>query len=682
MKFSFSLLRQLVPGIKNKKEIIEKLNLITCEAADAGGNAIEGMIPANRFSDLASHQGMAQEIAAITGRALKKTKKEIRIQKASRPRGAGSLVIKNEEPELCPRYAALVIEGVRVAPSPKWLKDILRECGVRAINNIVDIMNYVMLETGQPLHAFDYEKIAHAHAQKGKETNKKEIVVRRAKHGEKITTLEGISYELGSTTLVIADSMHALAIAGIKGGTRAEVSSTTKKIVIEAANFEGSAIYETARALKLVTDASTRFSHQISGELVQEGLARAVVMIKEIAGGSAQELHESRKKASSKKIFEIESGEWNARLGISLDIKRVKNILTSLGFEVKIPATKLTRYPITRLHIEVPAVRMDIETHEDVIEEIGRGFGLNAIPPKAPRVHITPAAQEDMVAIKDKTREILKTFGASEIYNYSFMARPARTHEGEKMSKIIELQNPITEDKKYLRADIGTLLVKNLASNLRFFATVKIFEIGAVFMGKEETIQETVMLGIAYASRQKETQELFLEIKGMVDAFFKKMGLVEYLIVEDEDIQKSGNLELRHTMRIESGGEIVGRIGVIPPQFIENTAGVLVEINLEKLTQNIEGEHEHKPIAKYPSVMRDISVLVREGVKIGDIMQAIQLVDRVYIEDVDLIDEYRESLTFRIVFQAEDRTLTDQEVNEKMKKIVSTLQSKFHAQIR
>lgn len=668
MKFSLSLLQSLVPGI-TKKEIIETLNLVTCEAEDAGERTIDISIPANRFSDLASHRGIAQEIAAGTGRARAK---KISEKPFAPTRTKKAFSIKIEEPKKATRYAGAYMTGVKVGPSPKWLKDILYEAGIRSINNVVDIMNYVMIEGGQPLHAFDYDKLTKTGT---KGNSQATIVVRCARKGEKIATLDEKHYTLDESMLVIADVSHALAIAGIKGGVHAEVHNATRAIIIEAAHFEGSGIYETSRALQLVTDASMRFAHQISPALVEPGIMRAIGLIQEFAKGELQELQLQGGKKELPKVMEIEADEWNKALGVELDAPKAQKLLTALGYTVKVPAKKISRYPITRLRIEVPVVRTDIETHEDIIEEIARLYGLNAIKPQAPRVHLMPGGEENAIIVKDKAREIIKGFGIDEVYNYSFVGKGGRTDH------MAELQNPIAEDKQYLRANLGAMLMNNIKNNLRFMDEIKLFEIGNVWKKGEKGIEEYAHIGIVRASRNQEKKELFLEVKGIADAWLKKMGLAQFTIVEGAGMPEP-HLEPHHAMRIESGATVLGTLGLIEPGSIENTAGALIEIDLSTLETLLEERHEYKPLSKYPSIMRDISILIAPPEKIGDIIQAIQDTDPEYIERVDLIDEYRESVTFRIVFQADNRTLTDQEVNGTMKRITETLQSRFKAQIR
>jgi phenylalanyl-tRNA synthetase beta chain len=713
MKFSFTLLKKLVPAVKNKKDLINKLNLHFFEAEDAAGDVLDVSIPPNRFSDAASHFGIGREIAAILGVRYK----EVLLPKYKEAR-LPKIKIVVEDKNLCPRYTAQYFENIKIGPSPKWMQKILIDCGLRPINNVVDIMNYAMLETGQPLHAFDYDKI----------TN---IVVRRAKKGEKITTLEDKTYELNENILVIATSESlrqsassprqsaALAIAGIKGGKKAEVDKNTKRIVVEAANFNGVNIYKSSKTLKLSTDASLRFSHNISPELTIIGINRANKLLQEVIGAkTTRPVIDVNYTQPRKKIIKFNLEKFNKFIGTDLDIRTCQKYLQRLGFKITPIPRGLDQRALRRsladqpesatgprksalsphksaLLVEVPPLRRDIEIFEDLTEEIIRLYGFNRLKSISPHLHLHPSGFEDRIVLKDKIRKVLAAAGLSEVYNYSFISESDLTFGSGWKDEVIELENPISNQLKYLRPSLAPYLVKNINSNFRFFDEVRIFEIGKIFY----RISEKLTLGIALAS--KKDKQVFFELKGIIEQLFKKVGLVSYLMPEpgEEDWIKvftNNFLISGEILKIESDGETIGYLGRINKELVSNYEGVLVEIDLDALLKLVEEEHEYLPLPKYPSVMRDISILIAPTIRVAEIMQAIQEVDLKYIEDVDLIDEYdlqesekrkveskkTRSLTFRIIFQAEDRTLTDKEVNKEMEKITKMLKSKFRAIIR
>ncbi len=679
MKFSFSLIKKLIPGARTKKEVVKELNLHSFETDDLRGDVLDASIPPNRFSDVASHWGMAKEISAIYGKNLLIKNLEFRIKNSNSVKAPFKVLVQDKT--LCPRYAGQYFDNIKISPSPKWLQKILIDCGLRPINNVVDIMNYAMLEIGQPLHAFDYDKLATSdpaaeQVRYGAGKRQVTIIVRRAKKKEKITTLDDKTYELNENVLVIADSKGPLAIGGIKGGKKAEVGKNTKKIIVEAANFNGANIYKSSKLLKLSTDASLRFSHNISPELVLLGLNRAAQLLKEITKANPGRLVDINFTKPRRKIIKFDLERFNKFIGINLDIQTVQKYLQNLGFTI-------IQDKIHSFLVEAPALRSDIETFEDLAEEVIRLYGYNRLKSSPPHIHLTPSGFEDQIILKDKIRKILIGAGLSEVSNYSFIGENDLFLSWK--DEVFELENPISNQYNYLRPSLAPHLIKNINNNFRFFDEVRIFEIGKIFFkNKRREFNEKIFLGLALASKNK--KESIFELKGVIKELFGKIGLVDYLMPELGKKDFSNNyLRQGEILKIEAGGLIIGYLGRINKELIKGD-GALAEIDLNELLKQVVEEHEYRPLAKYPSVMRDISMLVDRSVRVGEIMQAIQEVDLKYIEDVDLIDEYdfeqQRSLTFRIIFQAENRTLTDEEVNKEMNKITKVLQSRFKAKIR
>ncbi len=670
MKFSFPLIKKLVPAIKDKKDLITKLNFYSLEAADAGVNTLDISIPPNRFSDAASHWGIAREISAILGRNF-----QFPIP-SQFPKKINKLpfVVLVQDKKLCPRYSAQYFDNIKIAPSPEWIKKVLLDCGLRPINNVVDIMNCAMLETGQPLHAFDYDKLSQS------ANRQAQIIVRRAKKGEKIITLDDKAYQLDENILIIADSKNPLAIAGIKGGKHAEVDKNTKRIVVESANFNGVNIYKASKILKLSTDASLRFSHSISSELTAIGLSRVAQLLSEIAGAKAGQIIDVNFIKPRKRIIKFDLDKFNKFIGLNLDIKSCQKYLELLGFKISRPSS-IVRNSSSFL-VEAPAVRCDIEVFEDLAEEVIRLYGYNRLKSLPPHIHLVPSGFEDQIVLKDKTRKILIGVGLNEVSNYAFIGEADLAFGKNWKNEVIELANPISNQFNYLRPSLAVGLLKNVESNFRFFDEVKIFEIGKVFFKREKNkLAEKLILGIAVASKNK--KQAFFELKGIIKEFFGKIGLADYLMPE---MDKGDNfLQPGEILKIESGKAVIGYLGGVNKNFVKGYAA-LAEIDLGELLELVSEEREYRPLPKYPSVMRDVSILVDSTERVGEIAQAIQEADLNYIEDVDLIDEYefesKRSLTFRIIFQAENRTLTDKEVNREMEKVVKILKSRFGAEIR
>ncbi len=670
MKFSFVLIKKLVPAIKDKKDLITKLNFYSFEAIDAGANTLDISIPPNRFSDAASHWGITREISAILGRNFQFPIPAQFSRKASK----SSFGVSIQDKKLCPRYSAQYFDNIKIASSPEWIKKVLLDCGLRPINNVVDIMNYAMLETGQPLHAFDYDKLSQS------VNRQAQIIVRRAKKGEKITTLDDKTYQLDENILIIADSKNPLAIAGIKGGKHAEVDKNTKRIVVESANFNGVNIYKASKILKLSTDASLRFSHSISPELTAIGLNRAAQLLYEIAGAKAGQFIDVNFIKPRKKIIRFDLDKFNKFIGLNLDIKNCQKYLELLGLKISRPST-IIRSSSSFL-VEVPAVRCDVEVFEDLAEEIIRLYGYDRLKSLPPHIHLILSGFEDQIVLKDKVRKLLIGAGLDEVSNYTFIGETDLAFGKNWKNEVVELANPISSQFNHLRPSLAVGLLKNIESNFRFFDEVKIFEIGKVFFkGEKNKLAEKLILGIVVASKNK--KQAFFELKGIIKEFFSKIGLADYLMPEMNN--NSNFLQSNEVLKIESNEITIGYLGGVNKNFVKGYAA-LAEIDLGELLKLVSEEHEYRPLPKYPSVMRDVSILVESRARVGEIMQAIQEANLDYIEDVDLVDEYefesKRSLTLRIIFQAENRTLTDQEVNREMEKIIEIIKSRFRAEIR
>ncbi len=665
MKFSYSLLKQLAPKIPSKEALIEKLNFHAFEAEDIpavqGGvsDMLEISIPANRYSDASSHWGIARIAAALFGGSVTD------LSAGRDPK----VELKNTAPEIkisakktCNRYIGRYIEVPAVKSSPEWLRNILLACGQRPINSVVDVMNYVMLEVGQPLHAFDANLV------------KGPIEVRMAQEGETIRTIDGADHKLNSNHLVIADSQGPLAIAGVKGGKRAEVTQDTRKIIVEAASFDGPSIYKTSRDLNLFTDASGRFSHGLSPMLAEVAMKRATVLLKDEAKAKIGDITDVNYAKFAKRLLKFDIKRFNQLTGLELEEKNALGYLKKLGFK------------ITGRFVEIPAWRMDVSIFEDLVEEVVNLYGYQKLESKAPHVPIKAAHKEDQVVLKDKLRDVLSGFGLSEVYNYTFLSRQDLTKYADpKWFGAPALLNPVSADFQYLRPNLTVSLVKNINDNFRFFNSVKIFEVGKVFSERDSELKEEMRLGVALGSK---SENPILELKGLMDEVLKSVGLVDFFFRElDWELKY---LEQEKSLRIEVNHEVLGYIGI--PKGAHNMA--VAEVYMEKLLKLVEEEKEYEPLSKYPSVDRDISLLVNQETRVDKLMEAMENAAPQFLDDVDLIDYYdpsvenkntkkdHKSLTFRLVFQADDHTLTDEEVNAEMVKITSVLQDKFGAEIR
>ncbi|MDD5032517.1 MAG: phenylalanine--tRNA ligase subunit beta [Candidatus Pacebacteria bacterium] len=588
----------------------------------------------NRVADCASHLGIAREISVFTETALSAA--------GSKPKTNSQLntndyvALEVEKPDLCPRYIALLVKGVKVGQSPEWLQERLSSAGQKSINNIVDAANYIMLETGQPLHAFDLAKIG-----------KRKIVVRAAKEKEKIMTLDGKLVEVSLADLVIADGDgEALAIAGIKGGKKAEITEDTKDIIIEAATFNPVAIRKTSRRINLKTDASLRFEHGLSlflPEMIMDKIAR---LVQEIAGGevAANTIDFCPVKPEKTRII-LNEKDTSKILGIEIEIKKMSAILEKLGFKVEEAGEGvLAVYP--------PNERTDMNIKEDLIEEIGRIYGYENITAKLPEeIKIKPEINEEY-AYSNWIRGILADAGFSEVYNYSFWK------EGK-----IEVENPKSPYTKYLKTFLRPRLVMNIEENFKNFETVRLFEIGKVFSPREDT-----HVAIAIADK-----------KGKIDIKAELKGIAEKLFIDNAEIYMEENV------RFDS--RQAKQVFEIDLKLIIDAAKER-GINPEKHPGFETEGFEYKPFSRYPAIVRDVSLFVPSDAHIEEVADKIENTGGELLMDTDLFDEYappgedKKSLAFRLVFQSFDKTLKDEEVNAIMEKIIKALESNENWEVR
>lgn len=659
MKFSYALIKKFVPGVPSKKELVTLFNLRALEAEEADPGVIDVSFTPNRY-DAASHWGIARETAAIFRTKLEIPK--IRLKYTKKKEKAVSVKIKDLA--LCPRYNARVFElPKRVKASPKWMQKVLIDCGMRPINPVVDIMNYVMLEVGQPLHAFDWEKLA-------KQNGVPSIIVRPAHEGEKMTTLDGHEYMLDPSVLLITDPQGPLAIAGIKGGKRAEATEKTRRIVVESASFDYVSIQKTSLHLRLSTDASVRFAHNISSLLTEDGMDRAHELLEEILDARMIDGADVYRKVPGKTIIAFDVERFNALIGVTLSRKEIVESLRLLDFKV-VPGPKKIKQKKDDpnvFFVEVPRYRTGIELFEDVAEEAIRIYGYEAVHPTPPFVGLQAPEVEPRIRLSDQLRTIGTSLGFDEVQTYSFLGEKRQYDLGEHIEKrAMELMNPIARDKRYMRASLIPGLLEVCERNKRFFDEVRIFEIGNVFHHGGQELR----VGFAVLS---DTNEAFLELKGVVEDSIERIGITEVSFVPTED----------SLLAIEIDSRIVGYMKRASKQC------AVAEIRLDAIIPYITEERAYRPIPKYPAIVRDISLLIPATVRVSDILNAIQTGSHDIIEDVDMLDyfedpsigEDKKSLTFRIVFRADDRTLTDDEADKLLKQVSQSIVHAVHAEIR
>lgn len=684
----------------------------------------------NRGCDCLSHLGIAREIAALTTYNLQlitdKPKKDKKLK-------TGDFIkVEVKDKTACPRYTARVVINVKIAPSPKWIQERLRVCGLQSINNVVDILNYVMLEMGQPLHAFDYDKLE---ANERGLTQKK-IIVRFATDRERIVTLDEKNFTLDENILVIADEKKPVAIAGIKGGKMPEIDKNTKNIVIEAANFDQRIIRAVSKKLNLRTDASIRFEQGIDPNLTEEAMDRAAFLIQQLAQGKAAEgmIDAYPQKVLPKKI-KLDLNYVESLLGIKIPQKEIIRILKSLG--LKIESSSFAKGLGEILNVVVPTLRQDITIPEDLIEEIGRVYGYEKIQPQIPILPLKISNKNNKIAWERKIKEIMRGLGLNEVYLYSFISEKdeelfrvnSTLNLHESASVLIEIKNPASSNTKYLRPSLLPNLLKAVEKNQLFLKKeIRIFELGEVYYfsndsqikTNEKRISEkhSVSLG-EHSGKIIEKKMLaglitkengFFELKGILESLFEGLGMVDVFF---DDFEATPEETSQVFWQMEESAEIkinnieIGFLGKIKPEILDfyniNKAYTFshkdaklievfaFEIDLEKLLNLVKEEHEYKEPSPYPESIKDIAILVPRQTLAGEVMQTIHQIDeKNLIRDIEIFDIFegsplpadKKNLAFHIVFQSNDRTLSSKEIDVILKKIIKGLEKNKNWKVR
>ncbi len=629
--------------------------------------------------------GVAREIAALTGQLLRLP--EVDYEEAER--SIDSLAsVGVVSPDLCSRYCASLITGITIAPSPGWLQQRLNSCGMRPINNVVDATNYVMLEYGQPLHAFDYDKL-----------RGREIIVRRAGAGETITTLDGSKRILNPDVLVIADKEGAVAVAGIMGGLDSEVTDRTGTILLESANFNQAAIRRGCSHLQFQSEASIRFDKGLNSGLPILPLKRATQLLLELTGGrAAKGIIDVYPGKSQPKLMSLIAREVKRLSGLKLKVREITEVLKSLGFECQEGNSG------SQILVPAPYWRSDISCSADLVEEVARIVGYDKVP--MTRLSSSLPARKSKLSLearqselKDTLRSILTGLGFQEILTYSLVSL-------EKLQKIspqlelkiapVKVTNPMTREQEYLRTSLRAGLLVALAHNRKFEqAGIRLFEIGKVFLPEDKDLPEEreMLCALLSGTRtelswQSDDESLdFFDAKGVVESLVNQLGLkasfehsdVEGLypgrgadvIVEDHRVGTVGDAHPKVAQAFELSGTIC-----------------LIEIDLDKLLTKVAITRGCQLIPRFPSVSRDIALVVDEQVTyrmVEEIIQSFPLVTKVTLFDLyrgEQIAEGKKSFAIRIVYQSPSRTLIDQEVDQTQKQMLVKLADELGATLR
>jgi phenylalanyl-tRNA synthetase beta chain len=684
MKISYNWLKEFVDIDLTPRDLAAKLTMagLAVDAVEAHGNdfILEFDLTSNR-PDCLSHLGIAREAAAVGGRPLRLPLIAL-SESQTRSSEVASVEILN--PDLCPRYTARVIRGVKIGPSPAWLVERLEAMGQRSVNNIADITNYVMLEMGQPLHAFDFNRL------KGKR-----IIVRAARAGERITTLDGEERELTPEMLVIADAERAVALAGIKGGEDSGISDATRDVLLEAAYFAPTEVRATSKALGLSTEASYRFERGTDPEIAAVASDRAIAMIAEIAGGDVLGgMIDVYPKSVARSPVTFRRARYEAVTGLDVKLGEAERILRELGFKVQAEVEK------DSLRATAPSWRTDINIEEDLIEEVARIAGYDNLETSLPGSAGAGAYLKDEDR-RRAARNTLTGLGYSEAISFSFVNEEADDEVSEYTPDLrLALQNPIDETQSHMRTALLGGLLKAVEHNFnRGTRNLRLFEIGKCFLNvRGERPDEIERLALVATGPRNDADWQaaranidFYDVKGAVEAVGENLGLPEFDFAPVLDIPY---LHPGRAAIISSGGYEVGRIGQLHPRVGANykfkQPVFVAELVFRELLSADRSQIRYQPLPKFPAVIRDIALLIDTGVPFAEIEDEIRALNIPELVSVRLFDLYegkdlprgKHSIALSLRYRAADRTLTDDEVNAAHERVVKTLKRRFAAEIR
>ncbi|MBL9139265.1 MAG: phenylalanine--tRNA ligase subunit beta [Verrucomicrobiales bacterium] len=643
--------------------------------------------------DFNSVIGIAREIAALTGNALK-------VPAATLPSGDGdiaqSLAVRIDAPDLCPRYTARLIRGVKVGPSPGWLRDRLEKVGLRSINNVVDVTNFVMLETGQPLHAFDYRLIA-----SGGEAVPT-IVVRRAVDGEKFVTLDGKEHILTSDHLLIADPVKAVALGGVMGGRNTEVSEQTTDILLETAYFKPSGIRKASKTLGLRTDASYRFERGVDPEATEQVSQRAAQLILELAGGRlVNGVIDAHPAPTEIRQITLRHDRVNALLGLTLRPEEIECYLASLGLRVVNRRPRpvddaAVAEPIT---FQVPSYRVDLKREADLIEEVARLYGVDKIPSTTPRYAKGQHAFDTRYDELAEARRLLTGLGLNEAQGQTLVSKGSL--RGRSADSVVLLSNPLSGDMDALRPSLVPGLMDILRHNARRKnADIGLFEVGRVFVQQNGGVREGWRLAVAltgarsagfWSGADRDAGVDLMDLKGLLEEFLEHFGLRGLTWTRREG-DAGWYVE---SAAIQLGGKVpLGELGQVQPRVAKSYdlrgPVYVAELDLDALLAKRNTSRGYRALPAFPAIRRDIAMWVAESITHDAVMQAVRQAKAANLEAVEIFDVFRgknvpegqKSVAYALIYRSAERTLTDAEVNAAHEKVVAHLKQSVGAQIR
>ncbi len=630
---------------------------------------IEFEITSNR-PDCQSVLGLAKETAVTFDRPITLHKPEV---KGNEGNVADTVKVDVLDNTYCPRYSARLVKNVKIGPSPDWMVKRLKASGIRSINNIVDITNYLLLEYGQPMHAFDLRDVCGNH-----------IIVRRAEDGEKITTLDDVERTLDSSMLVIADEERAVAVAGVMGALNSEVKDDTTTILFESANFDGASVRVTAKKLGLRTEASAKYEKGLDANMTAEAVDRACELVEllgcgEVVGGMIDVCGELPKP----RVLKLRPEKINAFLGADIDTEYMISTLEKLELKVNRETMEVT----------IPTLRLDIESEADLAEEIVRIYGYNNIASTLMSGAITTGGKNAEQKMEDKIKSVLVAEGMYEIMTYSFTSPTIfdklRIPADSEKRNVVVITNPLGEENSIMRTTTLASMLEILARNYnQKNENAKLFEIAKIYepIAGEQLPKETNIVTIGTYGEGD-----FYALKGSIEEMFDILGITDYKFrpVTDNPTYHGGRCA-----SVSIGGKVAGYLGQAHPMVVKNygmdCACYLAEISFDAIFENASAVKTYKKLPKYPAVSRDIAMLVDDEVLAGDIYDIIEKAGGKLLTDITLFDIYKgaqipegkKSMAYSVTLRADDRTLTEEEITKVMGKILRSLEANAGAKLR
>lgn len=653
--------------------------------------------------DLTSLIGIAREISALTGNPLRIPVISNELFTVDPEKADDWAAVRMEAPDLCPRYTARIIRGVKIGPSPEWLKATLERVGLRSINNVVDVTNYVMWETGQPLHTFNYHSLAKGSS--GKPT----IVVRRRQAGEKLVTLDGQERALPDDALLIADENQGVALAGIMGGRNSEITSSTTDVLLESAYFVPTGIRRTSKLTGLKSDASYRYERGADIEVVDYASRRAAALLAELAGGTIiSGVVDAYPVPAKRKSINLRYRKVNELLGTKLSSAEIGAFLGRL--ELRSPADTTSPEPNhgdhpmngdERLTVEVPAFRVDLKREVDLIEEVARLYGVDRIPTTAPRGALGSHQFDTVFDELTQVRRILTGLGLDEAQGQTLVnaksARPASADGHQPVA----LANPLSSDMDLLRPTLLTGLLDSLRHNIhQRNLSVRLFEVGRTVSNRDGQVEgewklAILMTGIRslpfWEGAERASKLDLFDLKGVIEDFAESFGLFG---ARWKAASSSDGFFLESCDITLGEGIVLGRLGQLAPilarQYDARDPVLLAELDLDQLLRRRSRTTAFKPLPQFPSVRRDLALVVSEAITHQAVLDVVRQLKVPHLEAIDLFDLFRgspildgqKSMAYTFTYRANDRTLREEEVTAAQSRIADALKTSVGATLR